>query len=92
MSKKANGGLKPYKAYLFRDKDPVIDELRTLIEDAFGKRVNVKNLHDIEISGGPSTSCMTAWFFGKTRRPQSASIEAAGRAIGYRRGWQRIEK
>jgi hypothetical protein len=30
---------------------------------------------------------MHNWFFGTTRRPQSATLEAAGRALGYKRVW-----
>ena len=79
-----------YKAYLFRTKDPVVDELRTLVEDHFGARVNYRALRQIEEGGGPTVSTMGQWFFGKTRRPQSASIEAAGRALGYKRIWKKI--
>lgn len=83
--------MKKYDAYLFRNKDPVIDELRTLIEDRNGKRVNHHALREIENSGGPSASCMRAWFFGKTQRPQSPTIEAAGRAIGFKRTWVKMK-
>ena len=88
MTKKSNG-LRPYKAYLFRDKDPVIDELRTIVEDHFGRRVNRTSLKGIKLNGGPTVGCMAAWFFGATRRPQSATLEAAGRAIGYKRVWRK---
>jgi hypothetical protein len=76
-----------YGAYRFRSKDPCIDELRTLVEDHFGRRVNNKDLSKVKESGGPSAVTMGAWFFGKTKRPQSATLEAAGRAIGYKRKW-----
>lgn len=79
-----------YKAYVFRDKDPVIDELRTLIEDHYGKRVSYTELRKIHASGGPTITAMGAWFFGATLRPQSATVEAAGRAIGYKRGWIKL--
>lgn len=92
-TKKTNGtGRMPiYKSYVFRTKDPVIDELRTLAEDTYGVRVNGKTLGEITQEGGPSTSCMREWFFGKTRRPTSATVEAAGRAMGYKRVWQRMK-
>lgn len=79
-----------YKTYVFRTKDPVIDELRTIAEDFYGERVNGKNLRQVEEAGGPSASCMRAWYFGKTRRPTSATIEAAGRAMGRKRVWVRM--
>jgi len=80
--------LRLYKSYMFRTKDPVIDELRTIIQDATGdKRLDRKTLQGIEDDGGPTVSCMHGWFRGKTNRPQSVTIEAAGRALGYRRKW-----
>lgn len=80
-----------YKSYVFRGKDKAIDELRTVVEDHFGHRVTTKDLKQIEESGGPKRNTMHAWFFGKTERPQSATLEAAGRAIGYRRAWVRMK-
>lgn len=97
MAKKAtNGsGLKLYKAYNFRDKDPVIDQLRTLVEDTFGIKVRGKGLskalRQVEESGGPSVACMHSWFMGKTKRPQNPTVEAAGRAMGYQRVWQKMK-
>jgi hypothetical protein len=82
--------MKLYRSYMFRTKDPVIDELRTLVEDHFGGRVRSKHLSDIEKDGGPSTTAMHGWFFGKTKKPQSATVEAAGRALGYKRKWVRM--
>jgi hypothetical protein len=81
---------KLYGSYRFTTKDPAIDEIRTLVEDHFGRRVNGKDLGAVKESGGPAAGTMAAWFFGKTRRPQSATIEAAGRAIGYQRVWRKM--
>jgi hypothetical protein len=90
--KRANGNVYTaplYKAYLFTTKDPVIDELRTLAEDFFKEKVNGKNLGEIEKGGGPKIGTMKQWFFGKTKRPTNATIEAAGRSIGFERTWRR---
>lgn len=84
--------MKTYKAYLFRNKDPVIDELRTLVENVYGERVNHKALADMERNGGPTASCMRGWFFGKTQRPQNPTVEAAGRSFGYRRNWVKMKE
>lgn len=101
MARKTNGahhGLKLYKAYNFRDKDPVIDEVRTLVEDTYGIRVRVrtkdlnKALQKIEEGGGPTVSCMRAWFFGVTLRPQNPTVEAAGRSMGYQRVWLKMKE
>jgi hypothetical protein len=90
--KRANGAAHAapiYKSYVFRDKDPVIDELRTLAEDFFKQKVNGRNLGEIEKGGGPKVGTMKQWFFGKTKRPTNATIEAAGRSIGFERTWRR---
>jgi hypothetical protein len=78
-----------YGAYVFRTKDPAIDKFRTLVEDHFGHRVNGKDLKHIHEEGGPSIAAMRGWFFGKTRRPQNPTLEAAGQALGYERVWQK---
>jgi|SRR5215510_147641 len=93
MATKTNGhGRAPlYKSYVFRDKDPAIDKLRNLVERHFGRPLNGHDLHEITDDGGPSTSCMRAWFFGKTKRPTNPTLEAAGRAMGYERVWQRMK-
>lgn len=86
-----NGRLPIYKSYVFTTKDPEIDILRTLIEKHFGARVSHKHLATIKADGGPSIGCMQGWFFGRTKRPQNPTLEAAGRAMGYRRVWQRMK-
>ena len=83
MSKprKVRGYLKPYGTYVFRTQDPVVDELRTLKSDS--------GLSDVKIAGLARMSATTLgnWWAGKTRRPQNASVEAAGRAMGKKRAW-----
>jgi hypothetical protein len=77
-----------YRSYMFKTKDPIIDELRTVIEKANGgERLTKKDLKHIEENGGPKKGTMVNWFFGATRRPQNATVEATGRASGYRRVW-----
>ena len=81
-----------YGAYLFKDKDPAIDELRGMVEDNFGGEVTGGTLTAITNDGGPSQSCMRNWFWGKTRRPNNSTLEAAGRAIGFRRKWVKMDE
>ena len=77
-----------YKSYLFRSKDPVIDELRTIIQDQTGdQKLSGATLSAIEDDGGPSLACMQGWFRGKTKRPQNCTVEAVGRALGMKRTW-----
>ena len=69
---------KPYKSYNFKDKDPVIDHLRTLVQDS---GASYQELRD---QSGVSTSCMYGWFNGKTRRPTHAAVAAVAAVLGYR--------
>lgn len=90
MKLKSNGRGFVYKSYVFKDKDPVIDELRTIVQKEFKGKLNYKTLRQIEERGGPTASCMASWFFGQTKRPQNPTVEAAGRAMGYKRTWTRV--
>lgn len=95
MSKhKANGHSRRgvYKAYMFRTKDPAIDEFRTTVEDHFGHRVTRKDLRKIEEAGGATVGCTHEWFFGKTMRPTNAALEASGRSLGFKRIWTRANQ
>jgi hypothetical protein len=81
-----------YQAYLFKDKDPAIDEIRTVMQDHFGKRnLASADYKEVQEQGGPSAGTVKSWFEGKTRRPQNATLEAAGRSIGYQRAWVKIK-
>jgi len=82
------GTMRLYSAYMFRTKDPAIDEIRTVMQDHFGRRNLTKaDYKEVQEEGGPTAGCVKAWFEGKTRRPQNATLEAAGRALGYHRAW-----
>jgi hypothetical protein len=91
MMKRTRSGFIVYSAYLFKDKDPAIDVYRTLAQDHFGKRnLSKEDYAEIEQQGGPNRNTVKAWFKGKTKRPQNATLEAAGRALGYERVWKRM--
>jgi len=85
---KSRGFLR-YDAYNFTKKDPQIDELRTVLQKQNGGRLDGALFKQIHEAGGPTASCLRGWFMGKTRSPWNASLEAAGRAMGYRRKWVR---
>jgi hypothetical protein len=70
-----------YKTYMFKTKDPVIDQLRTMKKDM---KLTDQAIHD---ASNVSTSTLNNWFKGITRRPQNATIEAVGRAMGAKRVW-----
>lgn len=64
--------------YLFKDKDPIIDKLRTAIED------EDMTYSEVAETAGISVQTIYNWFRGPTRRPQYATIVAVWRALGYR--------
>ena len=78
---KSNGHLRPYKSYRFIDKDPVIDQVRTIVQDS---ELSYVEIHE---KSGVSTSTLWNWFHGKTRRPQFCTVEATGRACGKTLVW-----
>jgi DNA-binding phage protein len=67
-----------YKSYNFADKDPIIDEIRTIV-GASG--ASYKWIEDMS---GVTQSTLYAWFLGKTKKPQAATINAVLRALGYK--------
>lgn len=70
-------GFKLYKSYSFKDKDPVIDEVRTIVQDSGA------SYQQIEEASGVSKSCLYNWFHGATRRPSYAAVAAVAGALGY---------
>ncbi|PWT75876.1 MAG: hypothetical protein C5B60_04710 [Chloroflexi bacterium] len=69
--------IRVYKSYNFRDKDPVIDQLRTAVADSGA------SYEDIQADSGVTTQTLKAWFHGGTRRPQFCTVQAVARVIGY---------
>ena len=90
--KRTNGRFSTYKAYVFKDQDPAIYDLQAMATKHFGHSIKGHDISQINKDGGPSTSCMRAWFSGKTKRPRNDTIEAAGRAMGYERAWRRMRR
>jgi hypothetical protein len=75
---------KLYTAYEFKDHDPVIDQLHTMMDDEGLKASKVAAL------SGLSTTTINNWFNRKitpshkpTKRPQFASVMAFTRSLGY---------
>jgi hypothetical protein len=62
--------LKLYKSYMFKDKDPIIDAMRTAFADSGDTYSKASEL------SGVSGTTMSNWFKGKTRRPQFATVAA----------------
>jgi hypothetical protein len=75
---KKNGGLRTYRTYNFVEKDPVIDRIRTIVKDeglSYG---------EIHVISGVSTTTLSNWFEGPTRRPQYATVAAVTSSLGYK--------
>ena len=68
--------IKFYSSYNFVDKDPVIDILRTVMQEV---GIDYEGIH---VKSGVAVSTLHNWFEGKTKRPQYATVEAAARAMG----------
>lgn len=75
----ARGFLRVYRTYNYVDKNPVIDKVRTLIQDE-GLIRKLPVVHEIS---GVSTSTLDNWFNGTTRSPQHATIAAVITSLGY---------
>lgn len=85
MSGKKRRGFITYKSYLFREKDPVIDAMRTAFSDS------KKSYKEVTDASGVATTTMRNWFHGKTRKPQFCTVSAVATALGkagvrYRNG------
>jgi DNA-binding Xre family transcriptional regulator len=75
------GALNLARSYNFTDKHECIDELRTMIADA---RISVQ---DLARRSGVSPGTIHLWLNGKTRRPQTPTLNAVGGVLGKRIGW-----
>jgi len=80
------GRLRLYRSYSFRDKDPVIDRVRTIVQrERLGNR-------DVARLSGVSATTLRNWFEGETKRPQFATIAAVVGALGYRQKFVRTRR
>ena len=87
-------GIITYKTYAFKDKDPVIDKLRTLVQDEAKKSKTTEKevCHKVCLDSGMSETTPDNWFNGDTRRPQHATVMAFAGALGYEQKFVRIKK
>jgi hypothetical protein len=69
-----------YKSYNFIDKDPIIDEVRTVFAQSGA------SYRWIEEHSGVTSNTVRGWFDGETRRPQAATVNAVLRSLGYKLG------
>lgn len=64
-----------YKSYNFKDKDPIIDILRTALQDD-----NI-DWHDLEEFSGVNTKTYYKWFEGDTKSPSTPTLMATLRIL-----------
>jgi hypothetical protein len=79
--------VKVIRTYRFLDKDPVCDELRTLVQDA--GLYSKDKLGVVAILATLSKATLHNLFFGGTRNPQNRTVMAIATSLGYERRFQR---
>jgi transcriptional regulator with XRE-family HTH domain len=67
----------PYRTYMFKDKDPAIYKIKTILSDSG------KSYWDVHEATGVSVTTLSNWFTGNTRRPQFATLNAVARALKH---------
>jgi transcriptional regulator with XRE-family HTH domain len=69
--------VKIYRTYRWRDKNPIIDALRTIKEQ---ERLNYSQISQLS---GVAAATMKNWFEGDTRKPFDHTATAMSSALGY---------
>ncbi len=67
-----------YKSYNFQDKDPMIDQVRTIVQDS---QMTYKAISE---ASSVNVNTLRGWLDGATRKPQAATFNAVLRACGYK--------
>lgn len=77
--------IKIYKTYHFRDQDPIVAKLRTVVKDeAEARGISVKAMANTACDlSGVSRSAKNNWYTGKTKRPQFSTLNAFARAMDH---------
>lgn len=77
--------------YRHIDKDPILDVIRTIAEDAGDKQLRMKYLETIAYNSGVSASTLYSWFHGDTKRPQSLTVRFVLQALDCKMVIQRSD-
>ncbi|WP_225116088.1 hypothetical protein [Bradyrhizobium sp. BRP22] len=79
-----------YRTYNWKNKNPIIDKVRTILQDeglyAKNKR---KLLHELS---GVAVATYEGWFEGDTKDPKHTTIMATLTALGYEEKFVKTEK
>jgi hypothetical protein len=70
-----------YRTYNFTNKNPIIDKVRTILQDE--NLYNKKKRRLLHQLSGVSVSTYDAWFEGDTKNPNHATVAATMTAVGY---------
>lgn len=75
--------LQLYKSYAFKsgDKDPVIDKIHTMLEDAG------LSYYKAAEASGVAAHTISEWIEGDTKRPKYCTIMAVAGACGFEQKW-----
>lgn len=79
--------------YRWQDRDPAMEELCSLIDasnmsvEAIVRKVAIATGGAYRVGG----STIYNWLNGKTKRPQSYTMNWVGYALGYERKWTRMK-
>lgn len=84
----ARGFIRLYRTYSYIEKNPVIDKVRTLVEDE-GLMTNLTALHEIS---GVHESTFRNWWFGDTKNPQHSTVAAIITSLGYEETFVKAKK
>ena len=76
--------IRPYRTYMFKDKDPAIYKIKTILADS-GE--SYEYVHE---ESGVSVTTLSNWFSGSTRRPQFATLNAVARALNHE--WRLVKR
>ena len=76
--------LRASDSYLFHDKHPLIDVLRTRMKD---EGVTYEEIHQ---KTGVSMATLVRWFDGTTKNPHSVTLNQVAAYFGLRLGWHDV--
>jgi hypothetical protein len=71
--------LRVLRTYRYIDKNPVIDKMRTVLQDE-GLFTKLNLVHELS---GISSSCLYGLFHGDTRNPQHRTVAGVMSSLGY---------
>jgi hypothetical protein len=86
----ARGFITAYRCYNYTNKNPVIDKVRTVLQDEgmYAK----KQRHILHQLSGVNVSTFEGWFEGDTKNPRHETIMATLAALGYEEKFVKSEK